>query len=78
MPARPNISAISSNASRLRFRISRLIGEQITRVNTTDSLLDASRNGKFNFGAFQMNTLVTRLPTARMGGPSTSSFSVGP
>jgi len=78
MAKRPNPSASSANASRLRFRIKRLIDEQKTRADTTESLLNEVRNGKFNFGAFQMNTMLTRIPGATFGGPFSTSFTVGP
>jgi len=72
-------SAIAANASlRWRERTNSLINQQLKKVNTTRDIIERSKNGKFNFGAFQLNGLAQGLKGAAMGSPSGGSFTVGP
>tara|TARA_Y100000310_G_scaffold301178_1_gene337409 strand:- start:457 stop:678 length:222 start_codon:yes stop_codon:yes gene_type:complete len=56
------------NESRLKKRIEAMIDEKIRqRVGTRNILED--RNGKFGYGAFQQNSLISNTPCFRMGQP---------
>tara|TARA_Y100000310_G_C20418343_1_gene685439 strand:- start:160 stop:405 length:246 start_codon:yes stop_codon:yes gene_type:complete len=74
-----NYSVITNDASRLRFRINEAINRQVGKIDTTEGILARSRQGKFNFGAYQLNGLSSRSPDGAIvgvsfGGPAT----VGP
>ena len=80
MPApRPNFSIRSNLSLRWKAKTNLLIGQQLKKVNTTRDIIERSKNGKFEFGAFQMNGLAQGFKDgAVMGTPFGGPFTVGP
>ena len=73
-----NVAATANIGSRWRIRTNSLINQQLKKINTTQDIIDRSKNGKFDFGAFQLNGLAQGLQGAVMGSPFGGPFTVGP
>ena len=65
-------SAYSNAAARLRRRIQTMIEDKDIAAKSRQDLLD-KKNGVFNFGAYQLNTLNPSLPCARFGVPGSNT-----
>jgi hypothetical protein len=61
-------------AARLKTRVDERINRKISNVKQTADLVAASRNGLYDFGAYQLGALRSNVPCARFNTPGSSSI----